>query len=241
MQFRDHAAEARALPDFDFDLRMHGYLWRSFKPWIDGVSALELGCYRGAFTARILKEFPDTCVVEASAECIDTARGRIDTPHVQFVNSTFEDVELDRQFDAIFCIHTLEHLDDPVFVLRRCKEWLAPGGRLFLAVPNAHAASRQIAVKMGIIPKPTDVTGAERVHGHLRTYNQYAFERDILRAGLFLKEIGGCMFKPLANFQMDAALKHGIIDDKFLDGCFELGKDHPAMCSSLYAVAEGER
>ncbi len=238
---RDHAAEARALPDFDFDLRMHAYLWRTFKPWIDGVSALELGCFHGAMTARILKEFPDTCVVEASAECIDTAKGRIDTPNVQFVHSTFEDAELDRQFDAVFLIHTLEHVTDPVFVLRRCREWLAPGGKLFLAVPNAHAASRQIAVKMGIIPEPTSVTGAERAHGHLRTYSRHSFEKDILRAGLFLRSIGGVMFKPLANFQMDAALKAGIIDDKFLDGCYELGKEHAEMCSSLYAVCEGER
>ena len=238
MSARDHAAEARALPDFDFDLRMHGYLWKSFTPWIDGVSALELGCFHGAFTSRILKEFPDTCVVEASAECIEAARGRTDTPLVEFIHSTFEDVEINRKFDAIFLLHTMEHLDDPVFVLRRCREWLAPGGRLFLAVPNAHAASRQIAVKMGIIPKPTDVTGAERAHGHRRTYSRNAFEAHILRAGLRLLSIGGCLFKPLANFQMDAALKHGIIDDKFLDGCYELGKDFPDLCSSIFAVCE---
>jgi 2-polyprenyl-3-methyl-5-hydroxy-6-metoxy-1,4-benzoquinol methylase len=68
---------------------------------------------------------------------------------------------LDAQFDAVFAIHVLEHLDDPVAVLKRCREWLAPEGRLFLAVPNAYAASRQIACGMGFVPYPLAVTRAE--------------------------------------------------------------------------------
>ncbi len=45
--------------------------------------------------------------------------------------------------------HVLEHLDDPVKVLKRVKdEWLSDNGKFFLVCPNANAPSRQIAVKM---------------------------------------------------------------------------------------------
>ena len=46
----------------------------------------------------------------------------------------FEDFEPAELFDAIFLIHTLEHIEQPIDLLRRIGTWLAKGGRLFLAV-----------------------------------------------------------------------------------------------------------
>ena len=238
---RDHIAEARALPVHTFDSLMHGYMMRTFRPWIAGVSALELGCFHGSMTAHIFKEFPDTRVVEASEECIEIASGQPGLNLVQFIHGRFETVQMEDKFDAIFLIHTLEHVDDPVFLLKRCRTWLHPGGRLFLAVPNGYAASRQIACKMGIVGEPTSVTQAEAMHGHRRTYQKYTFERDILKAGLKLVSMGGIMFKPMSNFQMDLALKHGVIDQAYLDGCYLLGKEYPDFCSSIYAVCEAAK
>ncbi len=219
-------------------MMMHGYMMRTFHPWLDGVSALELGCFHGDMTAHILKAFPDVTVVEASEDCIKIAQRRADLRLVAFINNTFEDAVLGGNFDAIFLIHTLEHLDNPVAILKRCRDWLAPSGKLFVAVPNADAASRQIAVKMGIMPAATSVTEAEEKHGHQRTYCEMLFRMHLKEAGLKPIACGGIMFKPLANFQMDAALKAGIIDQKYLDGCYELGKDFPELCGSIYAVCE---
>ena len=71
---------------------------------------------------------------------------------VNFVNARFEDVRLPEQYDNIVLTHVLEHLDDPVLVLKRVNdEWLKEGGRFFLVCPNASAPSRQIAVKMGLM------------------------------------------------------------------------------------------
>src|SRR5204863_8080442 len=47
--------------------------------------------------------------------------------------------ELPRQFDAITMVHSLEHFPDPVEILRDLRPKLAPGGRLFVQVPNAAA------------------------------------------------------------------------------------------------------
>lgn len=40
-------------------------------------------------------------------------------------------------FDAIVLQHVIEHLDDPRHVLRLCRGWLSPQGRLVVITPNA--------------------------------------------------------------------------------------------------------
>jgi SAM-dependent methyltransferase len=40
-------------------------------------------------------------------------------------------------FDVVTMFHVLEHVPDPVAVVRRTLEWLAPSGLLIIEVPNA--------------------------------------------------------------------------------------------------------
>ena len=220
---------------YDFDYRMHDFMLRAFRPNLPSGHALELGCYHGAFTTRLAKIYSKLTVVEGASELIDVARKRVGKD-VRFVLSRFEEFEPAERFDAAFLLHTLEHLDDSVAVLRRIGSWLAPGGRLFVAVPNAYAASRQIAVAMGLISHPTAVTEGEARHGHRRTYCMESLLNDVGAAGLRTVDKGGIVFKPLANFQFDRALKDGIVGDDYLNGCFELGKVYPDLCASIYVV-----
>ena len=155
---------------------------------------------------------------------------------VVFHHSRFESFAAPRLYDNIFLIHTLEHLDERVATLRKIRQWLDPRGRLFVATPNAFAASRQIAVNMGLIESPTAVTPAERAHGHRVTYSLDALAADVESAGLAIRQKGGICFKALANFQMDAALGAGTISMAYLDGCYQLGLRYPELCSSIYVV-----
>ncbi|MFP3553211.1 class I SAM-dependent methyltransferase [Paraburkholderia sp. SIMBA_049] len=220
---------------YDFDYRMHEYMLRTFAPHLREGRGLELGCYHGEFTRRLSVIYSDLTVVEGASELVEIARARVGGD-VQFVHSLFEKFEPKQTFDTAFLIHTLEHLDEPVDVLRRIGSWLSPEGRLIVAVPNAHAASRQIAVGMGLIPHATAVTEGESLHGHRRTYCLDTLKRDIIDAGLKIVDFGGVMFKPLANYQFDLCLRNKIVDDTFLEGCFNFGKLYPDLCASIYVV-----
>jgi len=222
---------------FDFDV-MHPYMIRSFAPFFRPGSMLELGSYKGDFTRRLQPLFADLSCVEASDQAMAEARSRLGDG-VQFFNALFEQVTLPRRYDNIVMTHVLEHLDDPVAVLRRVnQEWLAPGGRFFLACPNANAPSRQIAVKMGLISHNAAVTPAEAEHGHRCTYALDTLERDASAAGLRVLHRSGIFFKAMANFQWDRLLKTDIISPAYLDGCYALGQHYPDLCSSIYLVCE---
>jgi 2-polyprenyl-3-methyl-5-hydroxy-6-metoxy-1,4-benzoquinol methylase len=221
---------------YDFDRVLRGYMVRTFRPFCPaGGKALELGCYKGDYTELLAEEFADLTVVEASDELLAATRARVGDG-VRFINSTFEALELPAQYDAIFLVHTLEHIDDPVATLNRIGGWLAPQGRLFVAVPNANAASRLIAVEMGLVEHAAAITPGELAQGHRRTYCFDTLHRDIAAAGLRVVTRGGVFFKPLANFQFDKLMGTDVLNQGYLDGCYALGLRYPDLCASIYAV-----
>ena len=241
---RDYNAELRDTADhqyaygFDFDV-MHPLMIRSFESFFKPGAVLELGSFQGDFTRRLAKRFDDITCVEASDEAIQVATHRLDDDGVTYVHSTFEQANLSRQYPNIVMTHVLEHLDDPVAVLKRVnQEWLSEQGRFFLACPNANAVSRQIAVKMGLISHNAAVTPAEEAHGHRRTYALDTLERDAVAAGLKVIHRSGIFFKALANFQWDRLLKTDIVSSDYLEGCYQLGQQYPDLCATVFLVCE---
>lgn len=226
---------------FDFDV-MHPYMLKSFVPFFIPGSLLELGSFKGDFTRRFLEHFDDITCVEASDSAMQVAQSRLGN-QVQFVHASFENVCLPKRYDNIVLTHVLEHLDDPVLVLKRIhSEWLADGGRLFLVCPNANAPSRQIAVKMGLIAHNTVVTPAEAAHGHRCTYTLDTLERDAVAGGLRVVYRTGIFFKALANFQWDRLMETDIISPEYLEGCYRLGHHYPDLCASIFILCEkGEK
>ena len=234
------ASDHRYAYNFDFDV-MHHYMLKSFMPFFRSGSLLELGSFRGDFTKRIVPYFDDITCVEASDEAIAVARNELGDG-LTFINDVFEEVKLPKRYDNVLLTHVLEHLDDPVGVLKRVNdEWLSEGGRLFLVCPNANAPSRQIAVKMGLISHNSAITKAEAEHGHRITYSLDTLERDARSAGLNVVHRSGVFFKALANFQWDRLLQTDIISSDYLEGCYQLGQVYPDLCASIFLMCEAGR
>jgi 2-polyprenyl-3-methyl-5-hydroxy-6-metoxy-1,4-benzoquinol methylase len=240
MSARDYNQEYRdgeRKYSYDFDTVLRGYMMRTLDPFLPPGRALELGCYTGDVTELIAERYADLTVIEASDQLIDATRSRVG-PRATFLHSTFETATVDGRFDAVFLMHTLEHLDDPAFVLRRVGNWLSETGRLFVVVPNANAPSRQIAVQMGLIPFNSAITDGERAHGHRKTYSLDTLEREVLEAGLSIVHRGGVFFKALANYQFDRLMGGDVVTADYLEGCYRLGMHYPDLCASIYVVCE---
>jgi SAM-dependent methyltransferase len=240
---RDFNKEIRDTKDhkygymFDYDV-MHPFMLKAFLPFFKEGKLLELGSFKGDFTKRFLPYFKDITCVEASDEAINMARKEL-RGDIKYFNALFETVDLPMKYENVVLTHVLEHIDDPVLVLKRINdEWLSDNGRLFLVCPNANAPSRQIAVKMGLISHNSAITPAEKEHGHRITYTLDTLERDAKAAGLNVVHRSGIFFKALANFQWDRLLNTDIISKEYLEGCYQLGQQYPDLCSSIYLMCE---
>ena len=223
--------------NFDIDV-MHKFMCRSIATHYKGGNFLELGSFKSEFTERLLEINSDVTCIEASAVALAEAKVRVGA-RANLIEGLFESIELSHTYENIVMTHVLEHLDDPVNVLKRVnQEWLSTKGRFFLICPNANAPSRQIAVKMGLISENSAITPAEEKHGHRITYSLDTLERDARLAGLKVVHRSGIFFKALANFQWDLLLNTEIISDEYLEGCYQLGQIYPDLCSSIFLVCE---
>jgi hypothetical protein len=187
-------------------------------------------------TEQLLEYFDELDVIEASPILADEVRARF-PGRAHVTTGLFEDVTPERLYANAFLIHTLEHVDEPVGELKRIATWLEDDGLLFIAVPNANALSRQIAVQMGLVAYNCAVTPGEFEHGHRRTYSLDTLLADVRGAGLEIVEYGGVIVKALANFQFDRALAEGIVDDAYIAACDRLAVMYPDLTSSIFVVA----
>jgi 2-polyprenyl-3-methyl-5-hydroxy-6-metoxy-1,4-benzoquinol methylase len=220
---------------FDYEV-MHPLMLRKLNEYRKIGTVLEVGSHIGIFSEKILGLYPELTCVEVSVEAFRELKKRIGSRAVLH-NSAIEEIAKSKSFDIIIMTHVLEHVDDPIQILQTLSKFLKPNGIIYVVVPSATAASRQIAVEMGLISHLTAVTVAEKQHGHQRTYTLDTLKRDAREAGLKSISTGGIFFKGLANFQFDQAISAGIVTDAYLDACYTLGNKYPELCASLYLVA----
>jgi 2-polyprenyl-3-methyl-5-hydroxy-6-metoxy-1,4-benzoquinol methylase len=222
---------------YNFDFIMHNYMLKKFKLFFNNNDCLELGAGNGNFTIKLAKFFNKITIVEGSLKSINKIK-RLNIKNIDIINQDIEKINIKKKFNNIFIVHTLEHLKKRIYTLKKIKNLLTNKGILYVATPNANAISRQIAVKMGLIKKNNSITPGERSHGHQITYDLKKLEKDIIAAGFSIKESGGIFFKSLANFQIDLAVKKKIINQNYLDACYELGNLYNDFCSSIFVIAK---
>ena len=177
------AAEAGAKPRYTFKASRyssHTLLLARFPARGEGRRVLDLGCAAG-YLSEILAERG------YSVTCIDWPG----TPHPPTVE--FSGADLDNgigpvggRFQYIICADLIEHLRDPLRLLKECRELLAPGGTLVASLPNSAHWYFRWNVLMGRFPQHErglfDST-------HLHFYNWAGWVNLLARAGFRIESV----------------------------------------------------
>jgi len=207
------------------------YSFEVFKRFFIKGSLLEMGPAEGVMTEDLVNYFDDYTIVEGSSFFCNTLKAKF--PKIKVVNSLFEDFKTNQKFDNIVLGHVLEHVEDPISILKITKNLLSDKGLIFAAVPNANSIHRQAAVIMGLLKSIYELNESDIHHGHRRVYNPEQFIEDFKKAGLKIVKQGGYWLKPLSSKQIEESWTNDM-----LVAFMKLGEKYPEIAAETYIIAK---
>jgi 2-polyprenyl-3-methyl-5-hydroxy-6-metoxy-1,4-benzoquinol methylase len=242
---------ARSQVYTDYNAVLGYYQAKSCLDYVRGKSLLDAPCGDGVLTAYLAPQFERVVGIDASSKHLELARKNL--PAAEYHEILIEEFQTSERFDTITMLNILEHVEDPVDVLKKAAGWLSDTGVLLVHVPNSYAVNRRLAVLMGTLTECEELSPFDiNVVGHRRSYSLQSLCGDIEKAGLKVLDTGGVFYKMLSTPQMDWFLKNGEWEEggfgwgriggekkdwrhEFCRACYELGKEQPEDCNIIYA------
>jgi 2-polyprenyl-3-methyl-5-hydroxy-6-metoxy-1,4-benzoquinol methylase len=150
---------------------------RAYDPYLHaGARVLDIGCGDGHLLRQIGDGSPHALAlegVELPGEAADAARAH----GIVVYPGRIEEVALpDGAFDLVIMNQLIEHVRDPVEVLRRVARPLAPGGHLFIETPNVDSLDARLFRRR--------YWGGYHLPRHFHLFDTRALARLVERAGL---------------------------------------------------------
>jgi len=123
----------------------------------NGESILEIGAGDGCIAAGLLQAglpFSHYLATEASPVRLKSLKQRLDDPRISTSQFDVEnqDEVLQEKYDMIIMIAVIEHLIDPISAMTRLRDYLTPGGFIYIDTPNIAKLTRRLKLLCGRFP-----------------------------------------------------------------------------------------
>ena len=222
-----------AATEIENNLILHWYPRRILSRFNMADSLLELGLGHG-FTAEL---FAKVCnrhvIVDGASAVIDQFRQKHPDFNGELVLDYFETYTPEKPFDVIVMGFVLEHVDDPDLILKRYRQFLKPGGKMYVAVPNAKSMNRRMGLELGLIDDIYSLNANDLAFGHKRQFCLNTLRATVSNAGYRISHEEGIYLKPLPL----ATLKTLPDFQQNLEAMCKVGIEFPELCVGLLLEA----
>lgn len=205
---------------------------------------LEIGCgMEPLFQYIDSKQYEKYMVVEPSEVFWENAWKRAaGNEKIICVNEYFGVSEELKKFgaDFIICSGLFHELENPLDFLLQIHQVCGSDTVVHLNVPNANSIHRILAKYMGMIEDLHDMSKRNVLYQQNTVYDLKALEEVVEKCGFRVLEKGSFFIKPFSHRQMYQMMEYKIIDEKVLDGLYELETELSGFGSEIYINMEAD-
>lgn len=165
-----------------------------------GKTVLDVGCGGGILAESMAKEGALVTGLDMGKEPLEVARlHALETgTSLTYIQSTVEEhaQEFPQQYDVVTCMEMLEHVPDPLSVVRSCAQLVKPGGHVFFSTLNRNLQSYLFAIVgaeqlLKIVPPGT--------HDHAKFIRPSELLKMVDKTPLQEQGITGLLYNPLTD------------------------------------------
>lgn len=167
---------------------------------IKGKACLDVGCGGGILSESLAQAGADVTAIDMTSSALQVARDHLKKSNlrIDYRQATVEDhaTESVCQYDIVTCMELLEHVPQPISVLKACGKLLKPDGDIFIATIN-RTWMAYIMVILGaeyllkIVRK-----GTHAYHKFIRPAEMAHWSRD---CGLKVADLSGFIYNPFTG------------------------------------------
>jgi 2-polyprenyl-3-methyl-5-hydroxy-6-metoxy-1,4-benzoquinol methylase len=220
--------------DFDNNIILNWYPRRILEKSARTARVLELGIGHGHSCNWFSQYFSSYTVIDASSEVINRYKTLYPSSRARIVQSYFEDFTCRGGFDLIIMGFVLEHVADAAAILNHYYSFINPGGRCFVAVPNAESLHRRLGKEAGYLDNLFRLGEGDLSLGHKRLYSVKTLSRQIEECGYNIKSKEGVFLKPFTTAQLQSLN----LSADVLDAMCRVGIHYPELSAALLFEAE---
>jgi 2-polyprenyl-6-hydroxyphenyl methylase/3-demethylubiquinone-9 3-methyltransferase len=167
---------------------------------LDGQKAIDVGCGGGILTESLAKNGALATGIDMGEMPLKIAKLHAMEAelNIDYQQLTVEEKaqQAPNSFDVVTCMEMLEHVPDPVSIIKACSDLVKPGGNVFFSTLNRHPKSYLVAVLgaeylMKMLPKGT--------HSYQRFIKPSEIASWCRQAGLEVADITGLSYNPFTK------------------------------------------
>ncbi len=167
---------------------------------LEGKKVIDVGCGAGILTESLAKKGAKAVGLDLSSQVLIAAREHAKRQHLE-IDYVEEPVEAYAkshfgEFDAVSCMEMLEHVPDPLQIVKACADLVKSNGLIFFSTINRTAKAFLLAVVgaeyvMNMLPKGT--------HHYEKFIRPSELTECASAAGLSLIDLQGLEYHPLSG------------------------------------------
>jgi 2-polyprenyl-6-hydroxyphenyl methylase/3-demethylubiquinone-9 3-methyltransferase len=167
---------------------------------IAGKKVLDVGCGGGILTESMARAGARAKGVDLSEKALKVAdlHGLESGVKVEYEYISAEDLALKEpgQYDVVTCMEMLEHVPEPLSIIKACAQLVKPGGRVFFSTLNRNPKSYLFAIigaeyVLNLLPKGT--------HDYKKFIKPSELGEYVREAGFEMNEIIGLSYNPITQ------------------------------------------